>query len=198
MMGRLKYRYSYGENVLQHSIEVAHLGALMANEIGADEKICRTGGFLHDIGKALTHEVDGPHAEIGADLINKYEMDPKIVTVIREHHDSDFSMTESFIVAAADALSASRPGARRDSAEAYIKRLKDIEEIALSFEGVEKCFAIEAGRELRVMVDPTRVNDDESALLAKNIVEKIESSLNYPGQIKVIVIRESRSIETAQ
>jgi len=198
MMGRLKYRYSYGENVLQHSIEVAHLGALMANEIGADEKICRTGGFLHDIGKALTHEVDGPHAEIGADLVNKYEMDPKIVTVIREHHDSDFSMTESFIVAAADALSASRPGARRDSAEAYIKRLKDIEEIALSFEGVEKCFAIEAGRELRVMVDPTRVNDDESALLAKNIVEKIESSLNYPGQIKVIVIRESRSIETAQ
>lgn len=198
MMGRLKYRYSYGENVLQHSIEVAHLGALMANEIGADEKICRTGGFLHDIGKALTHEVDGPHAEIGADLVNKYEMDPKIVTVIREHHDSDFSMTESFIVAAADALSASRPGARRDSAEAYIKRLKDIEEIALSFEGVEKCFAIEAGRELRVMVDPIRVNDDESALLAKNIVEKIESSLNYPGQIKVIVIRESRSIETAQ
>ena len=198
MMGRLKYRYSYGENVLQHSIEVAHLGALMANEIGADEKICRTGGFLHDIGKALTHEVDGPHAEIGADLVNKYEMDPKIVTVIREHHDSDFSMTESFIVAAADALSASRPGARRDSAEAYIKRLKDIEEIALSFEGVEKCFAIEAGRELRVMVDPIKVNDDESALLAKNIVEKIESSLNYPGQIKVIVIRESRSIETAQ
>ncbi len=198
MMGRLKYRYSYGENVLQHSIEVAHLGALMANEIGADEKICRTGGFLHDIGKALTHEVDGPHAEIGADLVNKYEMDPKIVTVIREHHDSDFSMTESFIVAAADALSASRPGARRDSAEAYIKRLKDIEEIALSFEGVEKCFAIEAGRELRVMVDPIRVNDDESALLAKNIVEKIESSLNYPGQIKVIVIRESRSTEIAQ
>jgi len=198
MMGRLKYRYSYGENVLQHSIEVAHLGALMANEIGADEKICRTGGFLHDIGKALTHEVDGPHAEIGADLVNKYEMDPKIVTVIREHHDSDFSMTESFIVAAADALSASRPGARRDSAEAYIKRLKDIEEIALSFEGVEKCFAIEAGRELRVMVDPIRVNDDESALLAKNIVEKIESSLNYPGQIKVIVIRESRSTQIAQ
>ncbi|MEC7921324.1 MAG: ribonuclease Y [Chloroflexota bacterium] len=198
MMGRLKYRYSYGENVLQHSIEVAHLGALMANEIGANEKICRTGGFLHDIGKALTHEVDGPHAEIGADLVNKYEMDPKIVTVIREHHDSDFSMTESFIVAAADALSASRPGARRDSAEAYIKRLKDIEEIALSFEGVEKCFAIEAGRELRVMVDPIRVNDDESALLAKNIVEKIESSLNYPGQIKVIVIRESRSTEIAQ
>ena len=198
MMGRLKYRYSYGENVLQHSIEVAHLGALMANEIGADEKICRTGGFLHDIGKALTHEVDGPHAEIGADLVNKYEMDPKIVTVIREHHDSDFSMTESFIVAAADALSASRPGARRDSAEAYIKRLKDIEEIALSFEGVEKCFAIEAGRELRVMVDPIKVNDDESALLAKNIVEKIESSLNYPGQIKVIVIRESRSTEIAQ
>lgn len=198
MMGKLKYRYSYGENVLQHSIEVAHLSALMASEIGADEKVCRTGGFLHDIGKALTHEIDGPHAVIGADLVHKYKIDPKIVTVIKEHHDSDFSIVESFIVAAADALSASRPGARRDSAEAYIKRLKDIEEIALSFSGVEKCFAIEAGRELRVMVDPIKTNDDETALLAKNIVEKIESSLNYPGQIKVIVIRESRSIETAQ
>ena len=198
MMGRLKYRYSYGENVLQHSIEVAHLGSLIANEIGAEEKVCRIGGFLHDIGKAFTHEVEGPHAEIGADFIKKYEMDPKIVTAIREHHDSDFSAAESFIVAAADALSASRPGARRDSAEAYIKRLKDIEEIALSFGGVENCFAIEAGRELRVMVDPVKINDDEAALLAKNIVDKIESSLAYPGQIKVIVIRESRSIETAQ
>ena len=198
LVGRLKYRYSYGENVLQHSIEVAHLAALMASEIGADEKVCRTGGFLHDIGKSLTHEVDGPHAEIGANLTMKYEIDPKITTVIREHHDSEFSSAESFIVAAADALSASRPGARRDSAEAYIKRLKDIENIAMEFSGVEKCFAIEAGRELRVMVDPVSIDDKKSALIAKNIVEKIESSLNYPGQIKVIVIRESRSIETAQ
>ena len=198
LIGRLKYRYSYGENVLQHSIEVAHLAALMASEIGADERICRTAGFLHDIGKSLTHEVDGPHAEIGADLTMKYEIDPKITTVIREHHDSEFSSPESFIVAAADALSASRPGARRDSAEAYIKRLKDIENIAMQFSGVEKCFAIEAGRELRVMVDPVSIDDKKSALMAKNIVEKIEASLNYPGQIKVIVIRESRSIETAQ
>ena len=198
IIGRLKFRYSYGENVLQHSVEVANFSALMAEEIGADVKVSRTGGFLHDIGKALTHEIDGPHAEIGAELVSKYEIDPKIVTTIREHHDSDFTTTESFIVAAADAISASRPGARRDSAEAYVKRLKDIEEIALGFDGVDKCFAIEAGRELRVLVDPIVINDDDSALLAKNIVEKIESSLKYPGQIKVVVIRESRSIETAQ
>ena len=198
IIGRLKYRYSYGENVLQHSVEVANFSALMAEEIGADVKVCRTGGFLHDIGKAMTHEIEGPHAEIGAQLASKYEIDSKIVTTIREHHDSEFTTTESFIVAAADAISASRPGARRDSAEAYIKRLKDIEEIALGFEGVDKCFAIEAGRELRVLVDPVVVDDDETSILAKKIVEKIESSLNYPGQIKVIVIRESRSIETAQ
>ena len=198
IIGRLKYRYSYGENVLQHSVEVANFSALMAEEIGADVKVCRTGGFLHDIGKAMTHEIEGPHAEIGAQLASKYEIDSKIVTTIREHHDSEFTTTESFIVAAADAISASRPGARRDSAEAYVKRLKDIEEIALGFEGVDKCFAIEAGRELRVLVDPVIVDDDETSILAKKIVEKIESSLNYPGQIKVIVIRESRSIETAQ
>ena len=198
IIGRLKYRYSYGENVLQHSVEVANFSALMAEEIGADVKVCRTGGFLHDIGKAMTHEIEGPHAEIGAQLASKYEIDSKIVTTIREHHDSEFTTTESFIVAAADAISASRPGARRDSAEAYIKRLKDIEEIALGFEGVDKCFAIEAGRELRVLVDPVVVDDNETSILAKKIVEKIESSLNYPGQIKVIVIRESRSIETAQ
>ena len=198
IIGRLKYRYSYGENVLQHSVEVANFSALMAEEIGADVKVCRTGGFLQDIGKAMTHEMEGPHAEIGAQLASKYEIDSKIVTTIREHHDSEFTTTESFIVAAADAISASRPGARRDSAEAYIKRLKDIEEIALGFEGVDKCFAIEAGRELRVLVDPVVVDDDETSILAKKIVEKIESSLNYPGQIKVIVIRESRSIETAQ
>ena len=198
IIGRLKFRYSYGENVLQHSVEVANFSALIAEEIGADVRVSRVGGFLHDIGKALTHEIDGPHAEIGAELVSKYEIDPKIVTTIREHHDSDFTTTESFIVAAADAISAARPGARRDSAEAYIKRLKDIEEIALGFNGVDKCFAIEAGRELRVLVDPLVINDDESTLLAKNIVEKIEFSLKYPGQIKVIVIRESRSIETAQ
>ena len=198
IVGRLKFRYSYGENVLQHSVEVANFSALIAEEIGADVRVSRTGGFLHDIGKALTHEIEGPHAEIGANIVSKYEIDPKIVTTIREHHDSDFTTTESFIVAAADAISAARPGARRDSAEAYIKRLRDIEEIALGFNGVDKCFAIEAGRELRVLVDPLVINDDESTLLAKNIVEKIEFSLKYPGQIKVIVIRESRSIETAQ
>ena len=198
IIGRLKYRYSYGENVLQHSVEVANFSALMAEEIGADVKVCRAGGFLHDIGKAMTHEIEGPHAEIGAQIASKYEIDSKIVTTIREHHDSEFTTTESFIVAAADAISAARPGARRDSAEAYIKRLKDIEEIALGFEGVDRCFAIEAGRELRVLVDPIVIDDDETSILAKNIVEKIESSLNYPGQIKVIVIRESRSIETAK
>ena len=136
------------------------------------------------MGKAMTHEIEGPHAEIGAQLASKYEIDSKVVTTIREHHDSEFTTTESFIVAAADAISASRPGAR-DSAEAYIKRLKDIEEIALGFEGVDKCFAIEAGRELRVLVDPVVVDDDETPILAKNIVEKIESSLNYQAKLKV-------------
>ena len=198
IIGRLKYRYSYGENVLQHSVEVANFSALMAEEIGADVKVCRTGGFLHDIGKAMTHEIEGPHAEIGAQLASKYEIDSKIVTTIREHHDSEFTTTESFIVAAADAISASRPGARRDSADAYINRLKDIEEIALGFDGVDKCYAIEAGRELRVLVDPIVIDDNETTILAKKIVEKIELSLNYPGQIKVVVIRESRSTETAQ
>ena len=198
MMGRLKYRYSYGENVLQHSIETSHLASAMANELGAKVEVCRIGGFLHDIGKAFTHEIDGPHAEIGADIVKKYNIGNDIETVIREHHDSEMTTTESFIVAAADAVSAARPGARRDTLEAYTKRLKEIEDVGNSFTGVERCYAIQAGRELRVLVNPEEIDDVKSASIARDIVKRIEEKLSYPGQIKVVVIRESRSIEFAQ
>ena len=198
MMGRLKYRYSYGENVLQHSIETSHLACAMAHELGAKVEVCRIGGFLHDIGKAFTHEIDGPHAEIGADIVKKYNIGNDIETVIREHHDSEMTTTESFIVAAADAVSAARPGARRDTLEAYTKRLKEIEDVGNSFAGVERCYAIQAGRELRVLVNPEEIDDVKSASIARDIVKRIEEKLSYPGQIKVVVIRESRSIEFAQ
>ena len=198
MMGRLKYRYSYGENVLQHSIETSHLASMMAHELGAKVEVCRIGGFLHDIGKAFTHEIDGPHAEIGADIVRKYEVGKDIETVIREHHDSDMTTTESFIVAAADAISAARPGARRDTLEAYTQRLKQIEDVGNSFNGVERCYAIQAGRELRVLVNPEEIDDVRSATIAREIVKQIEEKLSYPGQIRVVVIRESRSIEFAQ
>ena len=198
MMGRLKYRYSYGENVLQHSIETSHLASAMAHELGAKVEVCRIGGFLHDIGKAFTHEIDGPHAEIGADIVKKYNIGNDIETVIREHHDSEMTTTESFIVAAADAVSAARPGARRDTLEAYTKRLKEIEDVGNSFAGVERCYAIQAGRELRVLVNPEEIDDVKSASIARDIVKRIEEKLSYPGQIKVVVIRESRSIEFAQ
>ena len=198
IMGKLKYRYSYGENVLQHSIETSHLASIMAHELGAKVDVCRIGGFLHDIGKAFTHEIDGPHAEIGADIVNRYEVGNEIEIVIREHHDSEMTTTESFIVAAADAISAARPGARRDTLEAYTQRLKEIEDVGNSFNGVERCYAIQAGRELRVLVNPIAIDDNQSASLARDIVKQIEEKLSYPGQIKVVVIRESRSIEFAQ
>ncbi len=197
LMGRLKYRYSYGENVLRHSIEVGLLAGMMAAEIGANVYTCKLGGFLHDIGKALTHDVEGPHAEIGADIVKNNKFAPEIVTVIREHHDSEMTTVESFIVAAADALSAARPGARRDTLEKYIARLTALENVALGFEGVDKCFAINAGREVRVMVDPNGVDDNTSGMIARDIAKKIKDTLNYPGQIKVVVIREKRSIQIA-
>lgn len=198
LAGRLKFRYSYGENVLQHSIEVSLLAATMAAEIGANINVCRTAGFLHDIGKALTHEVEGPHAEIGADVATRHGVSEEIQTAIREHHDREMTTIESFLVAAADAMSAARPGARRDTVEHYIQRLEALENAARGFDGVEKCFAIQAGREVRVVVKPDQIDDASAAVLARDVVKRIEETLSYPGQIKVVVIRESRAVEYAR
>ena len=198
LLGRLKHRYSYGENVLQHSLEVSHLATMMASEIGANVKVCKTGGLLHDIGKALTHEVEGPHADIGAETAAKYNVSSAVGACIQEHHNDYMSSTESFIVAAADAISAARPGSRRDTAENYVKRLEALEEVARAFDGVERCYAIQAGREVRVMVQPESVDDVAASKMARDIVKKIEDTLVYPGQIKVIVVRESRVVEYAR
>ena len=198
LLGRLRYRYSYGENVLQHSVEVAYLAALMAAEIGANVRVAKEGGLLHDIGKALTHEVEGPHAEIGADVAAKNKVRRHVCDTIREHHDDVHSSAESFIVAAADAISAARPGARRDTVEHYVKRLEALEEVARSFDGVEKCYAIQAGREVRILVEPESIDDLAANNMAREIVKKIEANLAYPGQIKVTVIRESRAVEFAR
>ena len=198
LVGRLKFRYSYGENVLQHSVEVGIVAGILAAQIGANPQAAKTAGFLHDIGKALTHEVDGPHAEIGANLAKRYGQKEIVVTAIKEHHDREMTTVESFLVAAADAISAARPGARQDTIENYIQRLEALEEVAQSFEGVERVFAIQAGREVRVLVNPESTDDVSAATLARNIVEKIEETLAYPGQIRVVVIRESRTVEIAQ
>ena len=197
-LGRLKYRYSYGENVLKHSIEVGLLSGMLAAEVGANVKIATLGGLLHDVGKALTHEISGPHAEIGADLAQKNGINNDAYLCILEHHDDDHSSVESFIVAAADAISAARPGARKESLGQYVKRLQDLEEAAISFGGVERVFAIQAGREVRVMVKPEDVDDVSSAALARDIARKVEQDLVFPGQIKVTVIRETRNVEIAR
>ncbi|MBI2171464.1 MAG: ribonuclease Y [Chloroflexi bacterium] len=198
LLGRLKYRYSYGENILQHSIEVSLLSGMIAAEVGANVEIAKTGGLLHDIGKALTHEVEGTHAEIGADVARKYGITEPIWRAIMEHHDEQMGSVEAFLVAAADAISAARPGARRDTLEHYVKRLEALEAVANAFPGIEKSFAIQAGREVRIMVKPEVVDDVAAANLARNIVKKIEDTLVYPGQIKVIVIRETRNVEYAK
>ena len=198
LLGRLKYRYSYGENVLQHSLEVSWLAASMAAEIGLDVRTAKTGGLLHDIGKALTHEVEGPHAEIGADVASRYNVANKVRTCIAEHHDDEMSTAEAFIVAAADAISAARPGSRRDTVENYTKRLEALEEVGRAFDGVEKCFAIQAGREVRIMVQPQTIDDVAASKMARDVVKKIQETQVYPGQIKVTVIRESRAVEYAR
>ena len=193
LMGRLKFRHSYGENVLQHSVEVGHVAGILAAQIGANVQVCKTAGFLHDVGKALTHEVEGPHAEIGADAAKQYGVREPIVLAIREHHDREMTSVPSFIVAAADAISAARPGARNDTNENYLKRLGELEDVARGFKGVRRVFAIQAGREVRVMVDPEKTTDSEASVLANDIAKSIEQRLQYPGLIKVVVIRESRS-----
>ena len=199
LLGRLKYRTSYGQNVLKHSIEVAHLAAAMAAELGADIKLAKRAGLLHDLGKAVDHEVEGPHVQIGADLVKKYKESSEVVHAVAAHHgDIEATTVEAVLVQAADAISAARPGARRETLESYIKRLEKIEEIANSFDGVEKSFAIQAGREVRIMVKPEDVSDSEIIIIARDIVKRIEDELEYPGQIKVNVIRETRAIEYAK
>jgi len=198
-LGRLKYRTSYGQNVLNHSLEVAHLAGVMANELGANSKIARRAGLLHDVGKAVDHEVDGSHAQISAQLARKYKESQSVIHAVEAHHqDVEPQTVEAVLVQAADAISAARPGARRESLEGYIKRLESLEKIAESKKGVEKCYAMQAGREVRVMVKPAEIDDDEAVLLARDIAKEIEEQLDYPGQIRVTVIRESRAVDYAK
>ncbi len=199
LLGRLKYRTSYGQNVLQHSIEVSHIAGLMAGELGADVTLAKRAGLLHDIGKAVDHEVEGSHITIGGDIAKKYKENDKVINAIMAHHgDVEPKTIEACLVQAADGISAARPGARRENLESYIKRLETLEEIANSFKGVERSFAIQAGREVRIMVKSDAVSDDETVLMAKDIVKRIENEMEYPGQIKVNVIRELRAIEYAK
>jgi ribonucrease Y len=199
LLGKLKFRTSYGQNVLNHSIEVSYLAGVMAAELGVDIPLAKRAGLLHDIGKAIDHEVEGSHVTIGADVVKKYKEGNEIINAILSHHgDVEATSIISVLVQAADSISAARPGARRETLESYIKRLQKLEEIANSFEGVEKCFAIQAGREIRIMVKPEIVSDDDMVLKAREIVKKIEDELEYPGQIKVTMLRETRSIEYAK
>lgn len=199
LLGKLRYRTSYGQNVLNHSIEVSNLARIMAEEMGLDPKLARRAGLLHDIGKALDHDMEGTHVEIGVDILKKYKENPIVINAVEAHHgDVEPQTLEAVLIQAADAISASRPGARRETLEAYIKRLEKLEEIANSYEGVEKSYAIQAGREVRIMVKPESVNDEELHLLARKMTKQIEDELEYPGQIKVSIIRETRAIEYAK
>lgn len=199
LLGRLKYRTSYGQNVLKHSIEVATLSAMIAEDLGADAKIAKRGGLLHDLGKAISHEFEGPHVELGVKMARKYKESEEVIHCIEAHHgDIETETIEAVIVQAADAISAARPGARRESVENYIKRLESLEEIANSFEGIENSYAIQAGREIRVMVKPEEISEDQMTLTAREIASKIQEELDYPGQIKINLIRETRSIDYAK
>ena len=199
LLGKMKYRTSYGQNVLNHSIEVSNLARIMADEIGADTKLARRAGLLHDIGKALDHDMEGTHVEIGVDILKKYKENEKVINAVQAHHgDVEPQTIEAVLVQAADAISASRPGARRETLETYIKRLEELERIADSFEGVDKSFAIQAGREVRLIVKPDKISDSDMTILARDVAKKVEDEMEYPGQIKVNVIRETRAIEYAK
>ena len=199
LIGKLKYRTSYGQNVLNHSIEVSNLARIMAEELELDPKLARRAGLLHDIGKALDHDMEGTHVEIGVEVLKKYKENPLVINAVEAHHgDVEPQTLEAVLVQAADAISASRPGARRETLEAYIKRLQNLEEIADSFDGVEKSFAIQAGREVRILVKPDKITDDQMTILARDVAKKVENEMDYPGQIKVNVIRETRVIDYAK
>lgn len=199
MLGKMKFRTSYGQNVLKHSVEVANIAGMLAEEIGADAQTARRGGLLHDIGKSIDHEVQGTHVDLGVEAATRYGENKYVVNAIQSHHgDVEPNCVESILVQTADAISAARPGARRESLENYIKRLESLEEIANSFDGIEKSFALQAGRELRIMVKPDRISDDEMIVIAREIAKRIEEELEYPGEIKVNVLRESNAIEYAR
>ncbi len=199
LLGRLKYRTSYGQNQYQHSIECAHLAAILASELGADVRLAKTGALLHDIGKAVDHEVEGPHAMIGADIAKRHRLSPQIINIIASHHhDTEQETLEAIIVEVADAISGSRPGARRESLETYVKRVTDLEETANSFKGVAESYAIQAGREIRILVKPEEIDDYAAITLSKDIARAVEESLQYPGQIKVTVVRETRAVDYAK
>lgn len=198
IIGRLKYRTSYGQNILQHSVEIAHLSALLAQELGADVSIAKKGGLLHDIGKAVDHEVQGTHPEIGYDILKKFGLSEEVAYIARGHHDPNPKTLEAIIVQVADAVSGARPGARKDSYEQYLQRLEDLEKVATGFEGVDRCYALQAGREIRVFVVPEAIDDLAAMKMAQEIARKIEAELRYPGEIKVTIIRETRVVEYAR
>ncbi len=199
LLGRLKYRTSYGQNVLKHSMEVAYLSGILAAELGTDVRIAKRAGLLHDIGKAVDHEVEGTHIEIGMNLLKKYKESKDVIHAMSTHHgDYEPETIEAVLVTAADAISAARPGARRETLDSYIKRLETLEEISNSYDSVERSFAIQAGREVRIMVVPDKISDDEMVLLARDITKRIEDELDYPGQIKVNLIRETRVTDYAK
>ena len=199
LIGKLKYRTSYGQNVLNHSIEVSNLARIMADELGLDTKLARRAGLLHDIGKALDHDMEGTHVEIGVEILKKYKENDKGINAVQAHHgDVEPQTIEAVLVQAADAISASRPGARRETFETYIKRLEALENIADSFEGVDKSFAIQAGREIRIIVKPERISDDQMVILARDVAKKVEDEMEYPGQIKVNIVRETRVVDYAK